>query len=100
MFLELHATSMLCLPSGECLRPDATVCAALMSAVYALMRVSVCLMESRNPPEDHDELIELVASDETGFLSLFSQQQLQEFMLFEREYRLSQLELQEELSSS
>ncbi|RID80615.1 hypothetical protein BRARA_A03264 [Brassica rapa] len=64
------------------------------------MQVSVCLMESGNPPEDHDELIELVASDETGFISLFSQQQLQEFMLFEREYRLSQLELQEELSSS
>ncbi|CAF2155212.1 unnamed protein product [Brassica napus] len=211
MFLELHATAMLCLPSGECLRPDATVCAALMSALYASvteevvldrqlmvnvsissrdsycievvlrclategdglgphnandggilssvaaaafkgeltrfqagvtmdisrldawysskegsletpatyivrglcrrcclpelvlrsMQVSVCLMESGNPPEDHDELIELVASDETGFLSLFSQQQLQEFMLFEREYRLSQLELQEELSSS
>lgn len=35
MFLELHATAMLCLPSGECLRPDATVCAALMSALYA-----------------------------------------------------------------
>jgi len=34
-------------------------------------------MESGNPPEDHDELIELVASDETGFLSLFSRQQLQ-----------------------
>lgn len=34
-------------------------------------------MESGNPPEDHDELIELVASDETGFLSLFSGQQLQ-----------------------
>ncbi|KAF3533603.1 hypothetical protein DY000_02043139 [Brassica cretica] len=211
MFLELHATAMLCLPSGECLRPDATVCAALMSALYASvteevvldrqlmvnvsissrdsycievvlrclategdglgphnandggilssvaaaafkgeltrfqagvtmdisrldawysskegsletpatyivrglcrrcclpelvlrsMQVSVCLMESGNPPEEHDELIELVASDENGFLSLFSQQQLQEFMLFEREYCLSQLELQEELSSS
>jgi len=41
------------------------------------LQVSVCLMESGNPPEDHDELIELVASDETGFLSLFSQLQLQ-----------------------
>ncbi|XP_009146408.2 nuclear pore complex protein NUP107 [Brassica rapa] len=211
MFLELHATAMLCLPSGECLRPDATICAALMSALYASvteevvldrqlmvnvsissrdsycievvlrclategdglgphnasdggilstvaaagfkgeltrfqagvtmdisrldawysskegsletpatyivrglcrrcclpelvlrsMQVSVYLMESGNPPEDHDELIELVASDETGFLSLFSQLQLQEFMLFEREYRLSRLELQEDLSSS
>ncbi|KAL0743683.1 hypothetical protein Bca4012_085196 [Brassica carinata] len=211
MFLELHATAMLCLPSGECLRPDATICAALMSALYASvteevvldrqlmvnvsissrdsycievvlrclategdglgphnandggilsavaaagfkgeltrfqagvtmdisrldawysskegsldtpatyivrglcrkcclpelvlrsMQVSVFLMESGNPSEDHDELIELVASDEAGFLSLFSQLQLQEFMLFEREYRLSQLELQEDLSSS
>lgn len=34
-------------------------------------------MESGNPPEDHDDQIELVASDEAGFLSLFSQQQLQ-----------------------
>lgn len=41
------------------------------------VQVSVYLMESGNPPEDHDELIELVASDETGFLSLFSQLQLQ-----------------------
>ena len=41
------------------------------------LQVSVSLMESGNPPEDHDELIELVASDETGFLSLFSRQQLQ-----------------------
>ncbi|KAL1212084.1 Nuclear pore complex protein [Cardamine amara subsp. amara] len=211
LFLELHATAMLCLPSGECLQPNATVCAALMSALYSSvseevvldrqlmvnvsissrdsycievvlrclaikgdglgphnandggilsavaaagfkgeltrfqagvtmdisrldawysskegsletpatyivrglcrrcclpelvlrsMQVSVSLMESGNPPEDHDELIELVASDENGFLSLFSRQQLQEFMLFEREYRMSQLELQEELSSS
>ncbi|CAN8269358.1 unnamed protein product [Cochlearia groenlandica] len=211
MFLDLHATAMLCVPSGECLCPDATVCAALMSALYSSvseqvvldrqlmvnvsissrdsycievvlrclaiegdglgphsandggilgavaaagfkgeltrfqagvtmdisrldawysskegsletpatyivrglcrrcclpelvlrsMQVSVSLMESGNPPEDHDELIELVASDESGFLSLFSKQQLQEFMLFEREYRMSQLELQEELSSS
>ncbi|KAF5951321.1 hypothetical protein HYC85_009265 [Camellia sinensis] len=39
--------------------------------------VSVSLVESGNPPESHDELIELVASPETGFLHLFSQQQLQ-----------------------
>jgi nuclear pore complex protein Nup107 len=71
----------------------------LPELVLRSMQVSVSLMESGNPPEDHDELIELVASDETGFLSLFSRQQLQEFMLFEREYRMSQLELQEELSS-
>jgi nuclear pore complex protein Nup107 len=34
-------------------------------------------MESGNAPESHDELIELVACPETGFLHLFSQQQLQ-----------------------
>lgn len=43
MFLELHATAMLCLPSGECLRPDATVCAALMSALYASVSEEVVL---------------------------------------------------------
>ncbi|EOY27317.1 Nuclear pore complex protein Nup107 isoform 2, partial [Theobroma cacao] len=35
LFLELHATAMLCLPSGESMCPDATVCAALMSALYS-----------------------------------------------------------------
>lgn len=34
-------------------------------------------MESGILPDYHDELIELVASPETGFLHLFSQQQLQ-----------------------
>jgi len=38
VFLELHATAMLCLPSGECMHPDATICTALMSALYS----SVC----------------------------------------------------------
>ncbi|GMP40751.1 hypothetical protein CsSME_00011079 [Camellia sinensis var. sinensis] len=33
--------------------------------------ISVSLVESGNPPESHDELIELVASPETGFLHLF-----------------------------
>lgn len=41
------------------------------------LQVSVSLMESGDPPESHDELIELVACPETGFLHLFSQQQLQ-----------------------
>ncbi|CAI0419242.1 unnamed protein product [Linum tenue] len=210
VYLELHATAMLCLPSGECMCPDATVCTALMSALYSsvgeevvlhrqlmvnvsisgrdnycievilrclavegdglgllqandggvlatvmaagfkgelsrfqpgvtieisrldawysdaggtlegpasyivqglcrrcclpelilrCMEVSVSLMESGNPPESHDELIELVSSEETGFVHLFSQQQLQEFLLFEREYNIGQMELQEELSS-
>ncbi|XP_057504964.1 nuclear pore complex protein NUP107 [Actinidia eriantha] len=210
LFLELHATAMLCLPSGECMRPDATLCATLMSALYSsvseevvlarqlrvsvsisardnycievilrclatygdglgphdlndggvlatviaagfkgelirfqagvtmeisrldawysgidgslegpatyivrglcrrccipevilrCMQVSVSLMDSGNPPEDHDQLIELVACPETGFLHLFSQQQLQEFLLFEREYSIFKMELQEEFSS-
>ncbi|XP_050285222.1 nuclear pore complex protein NUP107 isoform X2 [Quercus robur] len=209
LFLELHATAMLCLPSGECMSPDATVCTTLTSALYSsvtedvvlnrqlmvnvsvsardnycievvlrclavagdgigphelndggilgtimaagfkgellrfqagvtmeisrldawysskdgsiegpatyivrglcrrcclpevilrCMQVSVSLMESGNPPESHDELIELVACPETGFLHLFSQQQLQEFLLFEREYSIFKMELQEELS--
>ncbi|PON43586.1 Nuclear pore protein [Parasponia andersonii] len=206
VFLELHATAMLCLPSGECMHPDATICTTLMSALYSSvseeivsyrqlvvnvsispvdsycievvlrclavagdglgphelndggilgtimaagfkgelprfqmgvtmeisrldawysskggslegpamyiirglcrrvclpevilrsMQVSVSLMESGVVPESHDELIELVASPETGFLHLFSQQQLQEFLLFEREYSIAQMELQE-----
>lgn len=197
VFLELHATAMLCLPSGECLSPDATLCTTLMSALYTsvgeevvlnrrlmvnisisatdsycieivlrclategdglglhelndggvlatviasgfkgelvrfqagvtieisrldawysssdgsledpatyivrglcrrccipeiilrCMQVSVSLVESGNPAEGHDELIELVACPENGFLHLFSQHQLQEFLLYEREY--------------
>ncbi|KAI8026376.1 Nuclear pore complex protein NUP107 [Camellia lanceoleosa] len=205
LFLELHAIAMLCLPSGECMCPDATLCATLLSALYSsvseevvlnrqlmvsvsisstdnycievvlrclatdgdglgphelndggilatviaagfkgelvrfqagvtmeilrldawysskdgspegpatyivwafvegvafqklFLDVSVSLVESGNPPESHDELIELVASPETGFLHLFSQQQLQEFLLLEREYWICKLELGEEL---
>ncbi|XP_012484825.1 nuclear pore complex protein NUP107 [Gossypium raimondii] len=210
LFLELHATAMLRLPSGESMCPDATVCAALMSALYSsateevvserqlavnvaisskdsysievilrclavegdgigphilndggllsavmaagfkgelarfqagvtleisrldawfsskdgslegpatyivqglcrrccipevilrCMQVSVSLMESGNPFESHDQLIELVSSSETGLINLFSQQQLQEFLLFEREYSICKMELQEEPSS-
>ncbi|KAL4584438.1 hypothetical protein LXL04_009039 [Taraxacum kok-saghyz] len=33
--LELHATAMLCLPSGECMPPDATLCTSLTSALYS-----------------------------------------------------------------
>uniref|UniRef100_A0A7N0RJF5 Nuclear pore complex protein n=2 Tax=Kalanchoe fedtschenkoi TaxID=63787 RepID=A0A7N0RJF5_KALFE len=206
VFLELHATAILCPPSGGCLDPDATICAALMSAIYSsvgeavvlsrelmvnvsmsqrdnhcieialrcsavegdglgshdtndggllatvlaagfkgelarfqagvtmeisrldawytsldgtlegpaiyvirglcrkccipelilrCMQVSVSLVESGNPPETHDELIELVASSEYGYLHLFSQNQLQEILLFEREYYIHQMELQE-----
>ncbi|KAM7476110.1 hypothetical protein LguiB_023353 [Lonicera macranthoides] len=210
VFLELHATAMLCLPSGECMPPDATLCTTLTSALYSsvseevvlnrqltvkvsistadsycievvlrclategdglgphelndggilatviaaafkgelarfqtgvtmeisrldawysgtdgslegpatyivqglcrrccvpevilrCMQVSVSLMESGNPPESHDELVELIACSETGFLHLFSQHQLQEFLLFEREYSIFKMELKEESSS-
>ncbi|KAI7978985.1 Nuclear pore complex protein NUP107 [Camellia lanceoleosa] len=33
LFLELHAIAMLCLPSGECMCPDATLCATLIGAL-------------------------------------------------------------------
>ncbi|KAJ1401092.1 Nuclear pore protein [Sesbania bispinosa] len=207
VFLELHATAMLCLPSGECLCPDATVCTTLMSALYSsagdevvlnrqlmvnvsissrdnycidvvlrclaiagdglgphdlndggilgtimaagfkgelprfqarvtmeisrldawysdkngnlecpatyivkglcrrcclpevilrCMQVSVSLMGSGVLPDCHDTLIELVGSPETHFLHLFSQQQLQEFLLLEREYSICKMELTDE----
>ncbi|KAL6285349.1 hypothetical protein ACE6H2_009739 [Prunus campanulata] len=210
IFLELHATAMLCLRSGECLPPDATVCTTLMSALYSsvseqdvlnrqlminvsisskdnycvevvlrclavagdglgqqeyndggilstvmaagfkgellrfqsgvtmeisrldawysseggslespatyivqglcrrccipevilrCMEVSLSLIELGMPPEGHDQLIDLVASSEAGVLHLFSHQQLQEFLLVEREYSIRQMELEEELSS-
>ncbi|RRT53438.1 hypothetical protein B296_00049854, partial [Ensete ventricosum] len=35
MHIELHATAMLCLPSGECMLPDATSCTTLTSALYS-----------------------------------------------------------------
>ncbi|XP_056684816.1 nuclear pore complex protein NUP107 isoform X2 [Spinacia oleracea] len=209
--LELHATAILCLPSGECMCPDATLCATLMSALYSsvteevvlnrqltvdvkvsfrnnfcvevilrclavegdglgphelndggilasvmaagfkgelsrfqagvtmeisrldawysnaegsvkdqaayivrglcrrcclpelilrCMQMSVSLVELIEVPERHEELIELVACPETGFIRLFSQQQLQEFLLFEREYSICAMELQEERSMS
>ncbi|CAL5379590.1 unnamed protein product [Camellia sinensis] len=196
LFLELHAIAMLCLPSGECMCLDATLCATLMSALYSsvseevvlnhqlmvsvsisstdnycievvlrglatdgdglgphelndggilatviaagfkgelvrfqagitmeisrldawysskdgslegpaayivrglcrrccipevilrCMQISVSLVESGNPHESHDELIELVALPETGFRHLFSQHQLQRiFIIRER----------------
>ncbi|XP_057455040.1 nuclear pore complex protein NUP107 isoform X2 [Lotus japonicus] len=207
VFLELHATAMLCLPSGECMCPDATVCTTLTSALYSSagdevvlnrqltvnvsissrdnycidvvlrclavagdgigphdfndggilgtimaagfkgelprfqagitmeisrldawysdksgtlecpatyivkglcrrcclpevilrsMQVSVSLMGSGVLPDCHDTLVELVGSPETQFVHLFSQQQLQEFLLFEREYSICKMELLEE----
>nr|GEX86336.1 nuclear pore complex protein NUP107 [Tanacetum cinerariifolium] len=51
--------------------------------ILRCMQVSVSLMESGNAHESHDELIELVASSETGILHLFSQNQLQMELLGE-----------------
>ncbi|KAK6153544.1 hypothetical protein DH2020_013183 [Rehmannia glutinosa] len=206
VYLELHATAVLCLPSGECMSPDATLCTTLTSALYSsvseeevlhrelmvnvstsprdsscievvvrclavegdglgphdlndggilgnvmaagfkgelarfqagvtmeisrldawysssdgtlegpatyivrglcrkccipeiflrCMQVSVSLMESGYPPERHHELIELVTSPETDFLHLFSQNQLQELLLFERDYSIYEMDLEE-----
>ncbi|KAI3463207.1 hypothetical protein Pfo_019870 [Paulownia fortunei] len=206
VYLELHATAVLCLPSGECMSPDATLCTTLTSALYSsvseedilhrelmvnvsisprdnscievvlrclavegdglgphdlndggilanvmaagfkgelarfqagvtmeisrldawysssdgslegpatyivrglcrkccipeivlrCMQVSVSLMESGYPPERHHELIELVTSPETEFLHLFSQDQLQELLLFERDYSIYEMDLEE-----
>lgn len=43
LFLELHATAILCLPTGECMSPDATMCTALMSALYSTVSEEVVL---------------------------------------------------------
>ncbi|KAF5952336.1 hypothetical protein HYC85_010280 [Camellia sinensis] len=43
LFLELHAIAMLCLPSGECMCPDATSCATLLSALYSSVSEEVVL---------------------------------------------------------
>lgn len=210
VFLELHATAVLCLPSGECMLPDATLCTTLTSAFYSsiseeevlhrelmvnvsnstkdsycievvlrclavegdglgphdlndggilaavlaagfkgelsrfqagvtmdisrldvwysnndgsldgpatyivhglcrkccvpeiflrCMQVSVSLIKSGYPPEGHHELIELVTSPKTDFLHLFSQHQLQELLLFEREYTIYEMDLEEESDS-
>ncbi|KAL6654561.1 hypothetical protein ACP70R_008026 [Stipagrostis hirtigluma subsp. patula] len=207
IFLELHATATLCLPSGECMLPDATSCTALTSALYSTvseedvlhrqlkvdvqvsskdpccievalrcvaaegdgyglheandggllaaimaagfkgelnrfqpgvsmeisridawysdgngsvestaayiirglcrrcclpetilrsMQASISLSEAGDSLDYCDKLVELIASSETGIMHLFSQQQLQEFLLFERECFLCKMELEEE----
>ncbi|CAA0816162.1 Nuclear pore complex protein NUP107 [Striga hermonthica] len=126
VYLEVHATAVLSLPSGELPRFKAGVTMEISrldawysssdgslegSATYIVcglcrkccipeiflrcMQVSVSLMESGYRPERHHELIELVNSPETDFLSLFSQNQLQEFLLFERDYTLYETNLEE-----
>ncbi|KAG8090488.1 hypothetical protein GUJ93_ZPchr0011g26904 [Zizania palustris] len=206
-YLELHATAILCLPSGECMLPDATSCTALTSALYCTvseedvlhrqlkvdvkvsskdpcciqvslrclavegdgfglheandggllatimaagfkgelnrfqpgvsmeisrldawysdghgsvestaayivrglcrrcclpetilrsMQASIALSEACDSLDHCDRLVKLVASSESGMMHLFSQQQLQEFLLFERECFLCKMELEEE----
>lgn len=44
----------------------------------------------------HNELVELIASPDSGLHRLFSQQQLQEFLLLEREFCIRSMEAEEE----
>ncbi|CAA7401213.1 unnamed protein product [Spirodela intermedia] len=207
MFIELDATAMLCLASGECLRPDAASCTTLTSALYGCvteedvlkrrmminvaisprdsycvevslrclavdgdglgfhaaddggilaaiisagfkgelsrfqsgvtleisrldawcsdsegslqspatyivrglcrrcclpelvlrcMQICLSLAETGETWEDRDRLVELVASSRSGMLGLFSRQQLQEFLLFERDCTLYRMDPPEE----
>ncbi|CAO2142575.1 unnamed protein product [Urochloa humidicola] len=207
IFLELHASAMLCLPSGECMLPDATSCTALTSALYSAaseedvlhrqfkvdvqissrdpccievalrclaaegdgyglheandggllaaviaagfkgelsrfqpgvsmaisrldawysdgngsvestaayiirglcrrcclpetilrsMQACISLTAAGDSLDDCDKLVELVGSAESGMMHLFSQQQLQEFLIFERECLICKMELEEE----
>ncbi|KAF8666001.1 hypothetical protein HU200_054090 [Digitaria exilis] len=207
IFLELHASAMLCLPSGECMLPDATSCTALTSALYSIaseedvlhrqlqvdiqvsprdpfcievalrclaaegdgyglheandggllaaimaagfkgelsrfqpgvsmaisrldawysdgngsvestgayiirglcrrcclpetilrsMQACISLSAAGVSLDDCDKLVELVGLSESGLMHLFSQQQLQEFLIFERECLISKMELEEE----
>lgn len=43
VYLELHATVMLCLPSGECLCPEAATCTTLTSALYSSVTEEIIL---------------------------------------------------------
>ncbi|XP_023549300.1 nuclear pore complex protein NUP107 [Cucurbita pepo subsp. pepo] len=67
----------------------------LPEVILRCMQVSVALMELGLEPKCHDQLIELVASSESGFSDLFSQQQFEEFLILEREYTLRKMELGE-----
>ena len=82
--LECRATYIV---KGLCRR------CCLPEVILRCMQVSVSLMGSGVLPDCHDTLIELVGSPETDFLHLFSQQQLQEFLLFEREYSICKMEI-------
>ncbi|XWS18791.1 hypothetical protein CRYUN_Cryun32bG0075200 [Craigia yunnanensis] len=65
--LEGPATYIVCGLCRRCCIPE---------VILRCMQVSVSLLESGNPPESHDQLIELVSSLETGFIHLSSQLQV------------------------
>ncbi|CAN6451397.1 unnamed protein product [Victoria cruziana] len=68
----------------------------LPETILRCMQVYVSLAESGNYLSSHNELIDLVASSQSALLPLFSPLQLQEFLLFEREYAILQMEAEEE----
>ncbi|THG10873.1 hypothetical protein TEA_025808 [Camellia sinensis var. sinensis] len=55
LFLELHAIAMLCLPSGECMCLDATLCATLLSALYSSVSEEVVLNRQLMMQEGEEE---------------------------------------------
>ncbi|KAL8230247.1 hypothetical protein R6Q57_000025 [Mikania cordata] len=81
-------------PATYILRGLCRMC-CVPEVILRCMQVSYSLMESGHAYENHDELIELVAGSETGILHLFSQNQLQEFLLYEREYSVWKMEFAE-----
>jgi len=72
----------------------------LPETILRSMQACISLSAAGNSLDDCDKLIELVGSSESGMLHLFSQQQLQEFLIFERECLISKMELEEEQLSS
>ncbi|KAL6010563.1 hypothetical protein ACLOJK_000997 [Asimina triloba] len=77
----------------RCCLPELVLrCMQLWTILKQLTMVSVSLVMFGDFTRSNDEVIELVASSESGLIHLFSQQQLQ------REYSIAKMELQEELS--
>ncbi|XP_078444355.1 nuclear pore complex protein isoform X2 [Wolffia australiana] len=67
----------------------------LPELILRSMQILLALAETGESVEDHDRLIELVASDASGLHRLFSQRQLQEFLVFERDFTLYRMEAAE-----
>ncbi|KMZ57642.1 hypothetical protein ZOSMA_83G00150 [Zostera marina] len=70
----------------------------LPEMILRCMQISVSLCENGDSTDCRSQLIELVADSELGFFSLFSQQQMQEFIRFERECTLFRMQFQEDSS--